>query len=509
MNNSETENIKSGNPFARFLNAIRNFYLAPFIGTEFAKTEEFSRYKLHVNYTFISFVFFALNVVKWAKAGITGLAISMFFTMIVASVISPLLLRFTESLTISANVAVAAILWHFTFLAWQTGGVLSILGVPWMTLLPIFAFVFCGKRSAITWGCIEIFLAIVMMVAAKSGVNMNTITFTQEHMLKNSLIGFIFIIIIGVVVILINARASDSYIKKIATIADAQEEARKKAEASQIEADERAEREKETSKKAEEISGIITDLATQLLEIMDQSKRNVDETEKTMSATMDSVRGISGLFEDLEEITARTSGSIRETASNTKEIEQRMKYADAFLKDFNSSMEAIRKNNEDIGNITEEVDNIAGQTNLLALNATIESARAGEAGKGFAVVAGEIKDLALKSKESAARISHTINESSMNSEKLIEAMPRFIDAMGSINMAINEIFGSIHAQEMSASSLESKVSLSKKDGMLLSSRAEQSLVLMSKLAEALKVVLNNTSKIIEEAKNLDSVFKRR
>jgi hypothetical protein len=64
-----------------------------------------------------------------------------------------------------------------------------------------------------------------------------------------------------------------------------------------------------------------------------------------MSATMDSVRSISALFADLAEITAVTSGSIRETAANTREIEERMRYVNVFLEDFNRSMETIRKNN--------------------------------------------------------------------------------------------------------------------------------------------------------------------
>jgi len=508
MNYSETENVKSGNLFNRFIDIFRNFYLAPFLGTDIVHTEEYRRYQLLVNYSFISLIFFSINIIKWAKAGVPNLAISMFFTLIFASFISPISLRVTRSLPVGTNIAVAAMFWHFSYLGWQTGGILSILAVPWMILLPTFAFVFCGKKSAIFWTLAEIVQAVVMLIFAKNGFDMNRIPMEPADLMKNSLLTFISILIADFVVIMVNLSAADNFIKRIATIAEAQEEARKKAEEAQIEAFERAEREKETSRKAEEISRQITTLASQLLDVVGQSKKNVDETENNMAATMDSVRGISTLFDDLSEITLKTSGSIRETASSTSEIERKMAYADAFLQDFNSSMEAIRKNNKDIGRITEEVDTIASKTNLLALNATIESARAGEAGRGFAVVASEIKDLALKSKESASRINHTIYESAMNSEKLVEAMPRFNDAMEAINGAIKEIFVSVQSQEVSASTLENKVSVSKQDGVLLSQRAEQTLDLMSRLAEALGIVLDNSSRILEEAQNLDRVFKK-
>jgi methyl-accepting chemotaxis protein len=60
-------------------------------------------------------------------------------------------------------------------------------------------------------------------------------------------------------------------------------------------------------------------------------------------------------------------------------------------------------------NIVSTIGSIAEQTDLLALNATIEAARAGEHGKGFAVVSGEVKTLALQTKEALNEINTTIN----------------------------------------------------------------------------------------------------
>ncbi|HWD74712.1 MAG TPA: methyl-accepting chemotaxis protein [Solirubrobacteraceae bacterium] len=65
---------------------------------------------------------------------------------------------------------------------------------------------------------------------------------------------------------------------------------------------------------------------------------------------------------------------------------------------------------QQIGAITQTVNDLADRSKLLALNASIEAARAGEHGKGFAVVADHVRGLAEQSKAATAQVETILTD---------------------------------------------------------------------------------------------------
>jgi methyl-accepting chemotaxis protein len=117
---------------------------------------------------------------------------------------------------------------------------------------------------------------------------------------------------------------------------------------------------------------------------------------------------------ELEAIAAEAEQSAtaaREASARTRAADGAATGGASAVEQMTGTMLRIRQAAEGTSLILKDMSEIAFQTNLLALNAAVEAARAGEAGRGFAVVAEEVRSLALRSKEAAARTEGLIRES--------------------------------------------------------------------------------------------------
>ena len=95
-------------------------------------------------------------------------------------------------------------------------------------------------------------------------------------------------------------------------------------------------------------------------------------------------------------------------------------------------MEELNQQNKQIQTILTSIEDISEQTNLISLNASIEAARAGEHGKSFAVVAGEIRKLAVNSRQATNQIQQILNNISIKSNEVTDGVNQSLNVAGMI-----------------------------------------------------------------------------
>jgi twitching motility protein PilJ len=86
----------------------------------------------------------------------------------------------------------------------------------------------------------------------------------------------------------------------------------------------------------------------------------------------------------------------------------------------------LGESSQEIGQITQLIDDIADRTSILALNASIQAAMAGEAGRGFAVVAEEVERLAIRSTEATKKIATLVKTIQGETNEAVAAMEKGI-----------------------------------------------------------------------------------
>lgn len=148
-------------------------------------------------------------------------------------------------------------------------------------------------------------------------------------------------------------------------------------------------------------------------ELSGQVSIALEETEQAVTAAIASFTRIADEAQAAAGIAHKAVGS--ESENNVAQLAARATgVLEQFITGMLDSTQKITHSTEriqelvaisaELVNLLDEIEDVADQTNLLALNASIESARAGDAGRAFGVVAGEVRKLALRSREAAERM---------------------------------------------------------------------------------------------------------
>ncbi|MBP2298217.1 methyl-accepting chemotaxis protein [Azospirillum picis] len=143
-----------------------------------------------------------------------------------------------------------------------------------------------------------------------------------------------------------------------------------------------------------------------------------------------------------EELAASIAEIGRQIGESTQKAKQAAQQADGT----NRIVDGLSSKANQIGDVVNLINSIAGQTNLLALNATIEAARAGEAGKGFAVVASEVKSLANQTAKATGDISQQIAEIQTATADAVQAIQSIAATIGEVNAIVGTIAQAVDGQ---------------------------------------------------------------
>ncbi len=154
-----------------------------------------------------------------------------------------------------------------------------------------------------------------------------------------------------------------------------------------------------------------------------------------------------------------------------------------------STVRALGKSSDQIGEIISVIDDIADQTNLLALNAAIEAARAGDQGRGFAVVADEVRKLAERTTRATKEIAGMINKIQSDTRGAVDSIQEGTKNVADGIALADKAGSSLHAIVTNAQKVTDMISQIAAASEQQSSASEQ----ISKNVDAISSVTGETA----------------
>jgi methyl-accepting chemotaxis protein len=291
----------------------------------------------------------------------------------------------------------------------------------------------------------------------------------------------------------------------------------------------------------EEVTGAIADsfnaMAVQLSEVVKGVKQSAVEVGRSSQEVEQSTRDLAQFSEKQAEKIQEAIVTIKDLATAIRNISQHAgrsaevsnmamlsaQEGSMAVKKTNEAMSAIKDNmrgtartikrlgesSQEIGNITQIINDIADRTSILALNASIQAAMAGDAGRGFAVVAEEVQRLAERSAGSTKQIGALVTgiqqeivEAAASMEKSIQYVVTGTELSDEAFNKLEEIETVSNQLAATISDISSTAQQQSRDSELIADMMEEVGVLTTQTTGATRDTVASMEKIASTSKRL-------
>jgi methyl-accepting chemotaxis protein len=197
---------------------------------------------------------------------------------------------------------------------------------------------------------------------------------------------------------------------------------------------------------------------------VDSVKKKIEKDVETANTVVEDAHSVAHSTVEIADHAERAlaiAADVRsESVAGRAEIDQglaRISSARSEAQQAASLMNELQGKSKAIAGFTQVITEISARTNLLALNAAIEAARAGEHGRGFAVVAGEVRQLALRTKEATDEISTMVKAINEQAEKAAGGMGSLATVVREATANVERVHGLLSTIEQSSAESEQQI----------------------------------------------------
>ena len=178
---------------------------------------------------------------------------------------------------------------------------------------------------------------------------------------------------------------------------------------------------------SEQVNKATTDAGQVTKGLLSAAEKQATEIRDAGSAVELMTKSIQEVDSSAAQASQVASRTLQVTEQGTKAVQNSVAGMDGIREQIQETSKRIKRlgeSSQEIGEIVDLISDITEQTNVLALNAAIQAASAGEAGRGFAVVAEEVQRLAERSGEATKQIGLLVKTIQGDTQDAVAAMEK-------------------------------------------------------------------------------------